>query len=100
MSKGSKSFYAENMFKYKDSSVMSGYTSKFNVNGKTIEINNTAIISGYEEEHQYLRVPLTMKYEIKDGMLTIDSEHLKADGIKVEESKEDGRIIYSAVVQD
>lgn len=41
-----------------------------------------------------------MIYEIKDGMLTIDSEHLKTDGIKVEESKEDGRIIYSAVVQD
>ena len=100
VSKGSKSFYAVNMFKYQDFSVMAGYSSKFNVKGKNVEINNTAIISGYEEENQYLRIPLTMDYDIKDGVLTIDSEHLKADGIEVETSEEDGRTIYNAEVED
>lgn len=100
VSKGSKSFYAENMFKYDNLSIMSGYSSKFNVKGKNVEINNNAIISGYEEEHQYLRVPLTMKYKVKDGKLTIDTEKVKADGIEVKETKEDGRVVYSAVVQD
>lgn len=100
VSKGSKSFYAENMFKYEDLSVMAGYISKFKVNGKEIEIKNTAIISGYEEKNQYLRIPLTMKYEVKDGILTIDSEHVKSNGIKVKKTTENGRIIYSAEVQD
>ena len=79
---------------------MAGYSSKFNVKGKNIEIKNTAIISGYEEENQYVRIPLTMKYDIKDGILTIDSDHLKADGIQVKTSEEDGRTIYSAEIQD
>ena len=100
ISQVSKSFYAESMFKYKDLSVMAGYSSKFNINGKSIEIKNTAIISGYEEVKQYLRIPLTMKYDIKAGILTIDSEHLKADGISVKASKEDGRTIYTAAAQD
>ena len=100
VSKGSKSFYAENMFKYQNLSVMAGYTSKFNVQGKTIEINNTAIISGYEEANQYIRIPLTMKYELKDGRLTIDAEGVKADGIPVQTSTEDGRTIYSAEISD
>ena len=67
---------------------------------ESIEINNTAIISGYEEANQYLRIPLTMKYDIKDGVLAINSEHLKADGIKVETSRENGRTIYSAKIAD
>ncbi|MGP1577065.1 MAG: hypothetical protein ACTTH7_06190 [Treponema sp.] len=100
VSKGSKSFYAESMLKYQNLSIMAGYSSKFNVNGKSIEIINTAIISGYEEENQYIRIPLTMKYDNKDGMLTIDSDHVKADGILVQTSTEDGRTIYSAEVQD
>ncbi|WP_255822671.1 hypothetical protein [Treponema putidum] len=100
ISQVSKSFYAESMFKYKDLSVMAGYSSKFNINGKSIEIKNTAIISGYEEVKQYLRIPLTMKYDIKDGILTIDSDHLKADGISVKASKEDGRTIYTVAAQD
>ena len=100
VSKGSKSFYAESMFKYQDLSVMAGYTSKFKVQGASIDIQNTAIISGYEEANQYIRIPLTMKYEIKDGKLTINSEHLKADGIPVQTSKEGDRTVYSAVAED
>ena len=100
LSQVSKSFYAAGMFKYQNLSVMVGYSSKFNVNGKNVEIINTAIISGYEEENRYLRIPLIMKYDIKDGMLTIDSDHLKADGISVKTSKEGGRTIYTAEAQD
>lgn len=99
VSKASKSFYAESMYRYQNLSVMAGYSSTFNVKGKNVEIEDTAIISGYEEKNQYVRVPLTMKYDIKNGILTIDSEHLKADGIQVKTSKEDGRTIYSAEVQ-
>lgn len=50
VSQGSKSFYAESMYRYQNLSVMAGYSSKFNVKDKNIEIKNTAIISGYEEE--------------------------------------------------
>lgn len=100
VSKASKSFYVESMYRYQNLSVMAGYSSTFNVKGKNVEIKNTAIISGYEEENQYVRIPLTMKYDIKDGMLTIDSERVKADGIPVKTSKQGGRTVYSAEVQD
>ncbi|WP_253812335.1 hypothetical protein [Treponema vincentii] len=99
VSKASKSFYAESMYRYQNLSVMAGYSSTFTVKGKNVEIKDTAIISGYEEEHQYVRIPLTMKYDSKGGILTIDSPSLKADGIQVKTSKENGRIIYSAEVQ-
>lgn len=100
VSKGSKSFYAESMFRYQDLSVMAGYSSSFKVGGQAISIQNTAIISGYETENQYIRIPLTMKYTIKDGKLTIDSDKVKAEGIPVQTSKEGDRTIYSAVAED
>ena len=99
VSKASKSFYAESMYRYQNLPVMAGYSSTFTVKGKNVEIKDTAIISGYEEEHQCVRIPLTMKYDSKGGILTIDSPPLKADGIQVKTSKENGRIIYSAEVQ-
>ena len=41
-----------------------------------------------------------MKYEIKDGVLTIDSDHVKANGIPVQTGAEAGRTVYSAVAED
>lgn len=100
VSKGSKSFYAENIFRYQDLAVMAGYSNTFQVDGKLIDLKSTAIISGYETEDQHIRIPLTMKYTIKDGKLTIESDKVKVDGISVQTSKEGDRTIYSAVVED
>lgn len=100
VSQVSKSFYAQHMFSYQELSIMSGYSSKFNAGDKIIDIKDTAIISGYEKENQYIRIPLTMKYSIKDGKLSIKSEHLTVGDVSVQKSTENGRTIYSTQVQD
>lgn len=100
VSKGSKSFTAQQMFSYQNMPVMSGYSNRFNVNNKAIEIKNIAILSGYNQVKQYIRIPLTGKYEIKNGKLTIKSDSLNIPGIPVEVSTENGRTIYSAEIQD
>lgn len=100
VSKGSKSFTAEQMFSYQNMPIMSGYSNRFNVNNKTIEIKNIAIHSGYNQVKQYIRIPLTGKYEVKNGKLTVKSDSLNVPGIPVKVSKENGRTIYSAEVQD
>ncbi|VTS12676.1 hypothetical protein [Streptococcus pseudoporcinus] len=100
VSKGSKSFIAEQMFSYQNMPVMSGYTNRFNVNNKVIEIKNVTILSGYNQVKQYIRIPLTGKYEVKNGKMTVKSASLDIPGIPVKVSTENGRTIYSAETQD
>ena len=75
----------------------------FYVTGKGIPevlLENRTPISDEPDKEIVDRVAREIDRTNKDGILTIDSDHLKADGIQVRTSEEDGRTIYSAEIQD
>ena len=75
----------------------------FYVTGKGIPevlLENRTPISDEPDKEIVDRVAREIDRTNKDGILTIDSDHLKADGIQVKTSEEDGRTIYSAEIQD
>lgn len=93
------SFTAESMHQYDGTNALSKYSNRFETQGKTINIKSTSVLDANDETNEAIRVPLTMEHEVKDGVLTVNSENLKVDGVKVETSQEDGRIIYSLKVE-
>lgn len=93
------SFTAESMYQYNGANALSKYSNKFETQGKTIDIKNISVLDANDQLSEAIRIPLTMDHEIKDGVLTVDSENLKVDGVKVETSEEDGRTIYSLKVE-
>lgn len=83
------------MYQYNGANALAKYSNNFETQGKTIDIKNISVLDANDQLSEAIRIPLTMDHEIKDGVLTVDSENLKVDGVKVETSEEDGRTIYS-----
>lgn len=53
-----------------------------------------------ESYNLYLLIPLDMEYSLEGNVLRVDSAQLKADGIKVEQSQQDGRTILLVKVTE
>lgn len=80
---------------YKDSDIITNYMSKIDINGKSIDIKKLSLIDDFNGESASLLVPLDMEYKVENDVLTIDSEKLKVDGVKVKtETDENGRTVY------
>lgn len=94
------SFGATGSFIVGDEEISTGYTARFDVGGTELAINDAAVKATFDESgRSYLLLPLTMKHSVKDGVLTVDDAKLAAKGLKVAESKEDGRTVYTVVVK-
>ena len=67
---------------------------------KSIDLNGISVIQDMEGYNLYLIIPLDMEYSLEGNVLRVDSAQLKADGIKVEQSQQDGRTILLVKVTE
>lgn len=93
---------SQGALEYKEREISLTYINQFKVDGKNLELNKVNVINEYDEkENIFVTVPLIMdksSFEYKDGKLSVKSDNIKADSIKVKKTEEDGRTIYTAVV--
>ncbi len=91
------SMSASGMLVYDGKQVITEYSNRFSVDGKSIEVSRSDVFEEVDADYkQYLIIPLTMPHELTSDVLTVNSDTLKVDGIKIEVSEENGRKIYSA----
>lgn len=59
-----------------------------------------SVLFTFDETDLYVQIPLTMDYQLVDGVLTVNTPELKVDGIKVEQIQEGGRTLLTAIVTE
>lgn len=100
ISQSMASFGASGSLMFDGMEVMTGYTSSYQIGEQRLTINNLSVVQDMEGEHIYLIIPLTMEHKLEGDVLTIDTPELKLDGVKVQQSQEDGRSILTATVTE
>lgn len=100
VSQSMSSFGATGAVIYNDEEVMTGYTVGYKVDDKRIEITQMSVLFTFDETDLYVQIPLTMDYQLVDGVLTVNTPELKVDGIKVEQIQEGGRTLLTATVTE
>lgn len=94
------SFGATGAIFFDDKEVMTGYQCSYLVGDQRIDLNGISVIQDMEGYNLYLIIPLDMEYSLEGNVLRVDSAQLKADGIKVEQSQQDGRTILLVKVTE
>lgn len=93
--KSTGSITSGGMYEYKGFHILEAYSKNFVAQGKSIEVKKLSVIDVYDIVNPTITMPLSMNYEIKDGVLTVKTEHLLVDSIPVTEKEEEGRKIYT-----
>lgn len=100
VSESMASFGATGAIFFDDKEVMTGYQCSYLVGDQRIDLNGISVIQDMEGYNLYLIIPLDMEYSLEGNVLRVDSAQLKADGIKVEQSQQDGRTILLVKVTE
>ncbi len=89
------SMIAEEIITYEEEQITIGYSNQFAVGKKSIVIDNANVYERIDDDgNLFLYIPLQMPYELNSEVLTVASEKLEVDGIKVSAYEENGRTIY------
>ena len=100
VSESMASFGSTGALFFDDKEVMTGYECSYLVGDKRIDLNGVSVIQDMGDYNLYLLIPLDMEYSLEGNVLRVDSAQLKADGIKVEQSQQDGRTILLVKVTE
>ncbi len=81
--------------------MITGLGAQYQAGNGVIDIRGLGAYVQYSEaEGESFVIPLTMSHEVKDGVLNIQTDKLIVDGVKVQETKENGRTVYQVTADE
>lgn len=97
----STSYQARGNYLVDGEDVITGLGAQYQAGNGVIDIRGLGAYVQYSEaEGESFVIPLTMSHEVKDSVLNIQSDKLIVDGVKVQETKENGRMVYTVRASD
>lgn len=101
ITESTSSMSSTGIIRYGKEQVAVNYVNSFKVDNKAVEVNKTNVYDiGDPNGNLLIMIPLTMPYELNKDVLTVKSDKLKIDGIKVQSTTEDGRTVLYAKVKE